>query len=1078
MCVGTEVFNGSFGDLESFVPKKLNRTMIFSKNNSLFDILGKFVPVMVDLKMDLRKAVQLTEGWKDPVPEELRSKWIKNFWKLETLRGIKFERARMPLNAVSTKMDLITAGDAAQSVKIAGSWGRFRLNNGHYSCQLILGRSLLADEDTTIPKNELSSLTMAANLSWILRQALEKWVDSHILIGDSTISLCWVSSDKKRLSLYHRNRTVQIRRAVEDLGVLYHVVSQANPADCGTRPNSVKEEHVGPNSIWERGLPWMTGEIDEAVAQGILTPIANLRLNEEEEKFYNDGLVYEKSPEILTRGHTVLLASRVEKVKLRVAQVDYLISPNKFKFVKIVRILAIVMKFVRSFKCVKGKLGRDNDVDTKFQMFSTFCCVKSNLKEPSNDIEESEVRMSSITAIIRLLNENEKNQVFEVFDTNYIKKFIKDKSDTKETVVDIHRIALIDTGVKDPGIKFKGKCHVLLNEDDVSKALEYLFRKETEIVKEFNKAELLRKISVERSGILFSRSRILDGQRFQVAGGLEEQDILTDFNIKLLTPLLDRYSPLSYSIGDHIHNEVAKHGGYETCYRESLNHVFIIQGLSLFRELGEDCTKCARKRKKCIDVSMGSISDEQLTIAPAFYITMLDIFGPCKVFVPGHAMKTRHRNIVEAKCYILVFACPVTKAVNLQVIEEKGADGVLDGVNRLGCEVGFPSFLLVDQDSGILKALKEAKVELMDLQFLFQKERDIKFKTCPVSGHNFHGLVERKIRSVQECLEECGFDKMKLHATGLQTVMKLIENDINNLPMGFSYGRDSNNSPLLKLIFPNMLRTGRMNRRALNGPVRLPKGPGELLEKIEKSYEVFFKLWNTTVIPKLMKQNKWFNSMEELKVNDIVYFRKEESELSSKWTVGKVVNVVRSKDGMVRRATIEYQNSTEDFARTTDRAVRSLIKICNMDDNGWQEDMSKVEKLLEAMKDNNCDDTSVSSITRLDDGHSEQVEQFSDESSNEYVMSYTGVRLKYRLCRLAGVSGYSDVVALGRKVGVQHIPGAKNTKKKFVKPCEFCCCSYHCNVLVHEVGSVEVDMPTQQVEFPSMLDRSYESRRL
>ena len=88
-------------------------------------------------------------------------------------------------------------------------------------------------------------------------------------------------------------------------------------------------------------------------------------------------------------------------------------------------------------------------------------------------------------------------------------------------------------------------------------------------------------------------------------------------------------------------------------------------------------------------------------------------------------------------------------------------------------------------------------------------------------------------------------------------------------------------------------------------------------------------------------------------------------------------------------------------------------------------------------------------------------------------MSYTGVRLKYRLCRLAGVSGYSDVVALGRKVGVQHIPGAKNTKKKFVKPCEFCCCSYHCNVLVHEVGSVEVDRPTQQVEFPSMLDRSY-----
>ena len=136
---------------------------------------------------------------------------------------------------------------------------------------------------------------------------------------------------------------------------------------------------------------------------------------------------------------------------------------------------------------------------------------------------------------------------------------------------------------------------------------------------------------------------------------------------------------------------------------------------------------------------------------------------------------------------------------------------------------------------------------------------------------------------------------MRLHATGLQTVMKLVENDMNNLLMGFSYGRDSDNSPLLKLIFPNMLRCGRMNTRALSGPVRLPKNPGELVEKIEKGYSVFFKLWNTTMVPKLMKQSKWYNNMEELKVNDIVYFRKVESELSSKWTVGKIVNVVRSK---------------------------------------------------------------------------------------------------------------------------------------------------------------------------------------
>ena len=44
-------------------------------------------------------------------------------------------------------------------------------------------------------------------------------------------------------------------------------------------------------------------------------------------------------------------------------------------------------------------------------------------------------------------------------------------------------------------------------------------------------------------------------------------------------------------------------------------------------------------------------------------------------------MKTRTKAAVEVKCYVLVFVCPTTKLINLQVIESKSADGVVDGVN-------------------------------------------------------------------------------------------------------------------------------------------------------------------------------------------------------------------------------------------------------------------------------------------------------------------------------------------------------------------------------------------------------------
>ena len=64
---------------------------------------------------------------------------------------------------------------------------------------------------------------------------------------------------------------------------MYHVVSEANPSDVGTRPSLVTEKDVGPNSIREKGHTWMNGEINDAIENGILTPAGMLRVKEEEE---------------------------------------------------------------------------------------------------------------------------------------------------------------------------------------------------------------------------------------------------------------------------------------------------------------------------------------------------------------------------------------------------------------------------------------------------------------------------------------------------------------------------------------------------------------------------------------------------------------------------------------------------------------------------------------------------------------------------------------------------------------------------------------------------------------------------
>ena len=47
-----------------------------------------------------------------------------------------------------------------------------------------------------------------------------------------------------------------------------------------------------------------------------------------------------------------------------------------------------------------------------------------------------------------------------------------------------------------------------------------------------------------------------------------------------------------------------------------------------------------------------------------------------------------------------------------------------------------------------MKTVRDAEISLKDLQLLSYKEHGIKCVVAPVGGHNFTGLVERKIRTV------------------------------------------------------------------------------------------------------------------------------------------------------------------------------------------------------------------------------------------------------------------------------------------------------------------------------------------
>ena len=922
---GTPQFSGKFCDLEHFVPKKLTLRQVVSKTASVFDIRGFLAPFIAKLRLDIRRTVKLVVGWDGEMPDEMRSKWVKNFWMLEQLRGLGFNRAIMPEDASSSRARAIVAVDAATDVMMLGVWVGFPLVQGGWSCQLLIGRSGLTDENSTIAKNELQALTAGSNLGWTVSKALEDWIVEKAVVADSTIALFWTLAEMKPLAMFHKNRVIQIRRGT-DIEELYHVRTEFNCADVGTRPEKISIEDVGPGTVWQEGHSWMKLDLEEAVNQGFIKPACDLRMSPEEEQDYDRGLVFEKIPEVLTRGH-VVTAKKVDMIEERAAHSKYLLLPTKFSFPKVVRIYSIMFSFIS--KCRQGKALLSTMLAEGRLMFRMF---NSKLEDQTG---------CNLLGVAMVTSE-EKIPVSG--SCSLVSHFCKDGfiSANQREAFQSTQVNVSDTIVSKSD-KF------------VNLALLYLFRKATEEVKEFNSSSAVQKIGVEVDGVLLSSGRILSEMDFQESAEIDVD--LGVLGIRTRLPVLDRHSPLSYSIALYVHWELAVHRGAETCSRISMEYVHIIQGAALYREIGQNCIRCSMKRKKYMEAAFGPIRESQLAIAPPFWFCQMDLFGPVDVYAPGFERETRGRKIKQSKCWIMVCVCPTTRLINMQVIESSLASGIMSGVTRLCCEVGIPSKMFIDQDRASMCGFKNVEFDLRNLQLTLETKYGLDFEVCPVQGHNMHGQVERVIRSVQESFTDSGLLVKRYHSTGLQTLCKLIENQYNNLPLGYHFDRDCDNGPLLKMICPNQLRVGRINKRALDGPLRLPKNRMEMLIQVDEVYKVWFRIWRDSYVPKLMFKPKWFKTDRDLLVGDLVYFVKRDGALEAKWTMGMVETVDKGRDGVIRKVIIKYCNAGEQslslekkdkedstFPRYTERAVRKIVKIFSLEETNVAEDLAELAR--------------------------------------------------------------------------------------------------------------------------------------
>ena len=463
--------------------------------------------------------------------------------------------------------------------------------------------------------------------------------------------------------------------------------------------------------------------------------------------------------------------------------------------------------------------------------------------------------------------------------------------------------------------KFNNKTIPTLLEADFEKAKEYVFKTTTKETLHFNTPDQLKDTAMS-GGILRYTGRILDGSPL-------ENPLDTCYDVTALNfavPVLDRYSPTSYAIMIHAHQKLVHHKGAVSTYRASLDIAFILGGKQLAVEIRRNCHFCKRYKLKFLEAQMGKIHPTQLTVAPAFYSTQIDIFGPVDA-------TSKHFKRRPLKAYGVVMKCPTTLAVSIHAMDSYDTQSFLNAFFRFAATRGLPNKVMIDSGSQLLCAFRNADFSATDVTKTLNGQHgvEVEFDVCTVGQHESHGMVERQIQEVKKLLFAV-FRGLKLDFLQLETAFVWASNQLNSVPL--CLGNRYRNLEQLDLITPARLLLGRNNQRVLTG-VPTVYNPSEYLDINQKIEEAWWAVWKEQKLADLIPAPpKWKEGNPEVAVGDVVAFVRDQSQLGGLSTrLGLVDEIERGRDDVIRRVKIKYKNAGEKEFRYTRRSVRNIAVI-------------------------------------------------------------------------------------------------------------------------------------------------------
>lgn len=354
------------------------------------------------------------------------------------------------------------------------------------------------------------------------------------------------------------------------------------------------------------------------------------------------------------------------------------------------------------------------------------------------------------------------------------------------------------------------------------------------------------------------------------------------------------------------------HANADTVLNELRQRFYVVGLRRKLRSIISRCLTCRLRKRRPENPPMAALPAGRLAYKQRpFTHCGVDYFGPVQVKIG------RRRE----KRWGVLFTCLSTRAIHLELAHTLNASSAVMALQRLAARRGSPSVVYSDNGTNFVKANKELKEAVANLNLEEQQSlaatKGIEWKFNPPAAPHMGGAWERLVRSVKIALDVVLREQAPSEEV-LYTALTEIEHSINSRPLTHVSVDPRDHEALT----PNHFLFGNSS-----GNVRLDRCEGMVFGarkqfRLAQQYaDAFWKRWLREYLPTLLARKKWNAPTTPLSVGDVVLIADYQAPRNS-WKKGTVKKVYPGADGIIRAAKV--RTPTEDLKRPTCKLVRIL----------------------------------------------------------------------------------------------------------------------------------------------------------